>query len=188
MLQQTVEEDGAEGPGKSSLSSIRGSPITIRIFSNRSNTVPSQTASDLVSSPLRLKEAKGSRMILLLSPASMKRFISTGLCRHSYLVAIGGGALLDMAGYAAATAHRGIRLIRVPTTVLGQNDAGVGVKNSINAFGKKNFLGAFSPPFAVLNDRAFLTTLSDRDWRSGISEAIKVALIKSRPLLFFGAP
>ncbi|WP_202882295.1 3-dehydroquinate synthase [Candidatus Manganitrophus noduliformans] len=101
-----------------------------------------------------------------------------GLCRHSYLVAIGGGALLDMAGYAAATAHRGIRLIRVPTTVLGQNDAGVGVKNSINAFGKKNFLGAFSPPHAVLNDRAFLSTLSDRDWRSGIAEAIKVALIK----------
>jgi 3-dehydroquinate synthase len=101
-----------------------------------------------------------------------------GLCRHSYLVAIGGGALLDMAGYAAATAHRGIRLIRVPTTVLGQNDAGVGVKNSINAFGKKNFLGAFSPPHAVLNDRSFLSTLSDRDWRSGIAEAIKVALIK----------
>ncbi|MCG3117574.1 MAG: 3-dehydroquinate synthase [Candidatus Manganitrophus sp. SA1] len=101
-----------------------------------------------------------------------------GLCRHSYLVAIGGGALLDMAGYAAATAHRGIRLIRVPTTVLGQNDAGVGVKNSINAFGKKNFLGTFSPPHAVLNDRAFLSTLSDRDWRSGIAEAIKVALIK----------
>lgn len=101
-----------------------------------------------------------------------------GLCRHAYLVAIGGGALLDMAGYAAATAHRGIRLIRVPTTVLGQNDAGVGVKNSINAFGKKNFLGTFSPPHAVLNDRAFLSTLSDRDWRSGIAEAIKVALIK----------
>lgn len=101
-----------------------------------------------------------------------------GLCRHSFLVAIGGGALLDMAGYAAATAHRGIRLIRVPTTVLGQNDAGVGVKNSINAFGKKNFLGTFSPPHAVLNDRTFLSTLSDRDWRSGIAEAIKVALIK----------
>ncbi len=110
---------------------------------------------------------------------------AAGLCRHSYLVAIGGGALLDMAGYAAATAHRGIRLIRVPTTVLGQNDAGVGVKNSINAFGKKNFLGAFSPPHAVLNDRSFLSTLSDRDWRSGISEAIKVALIKDPDFFSF---
>ncbi len=101
-----------------------------------------------------------------------------GLCRHSYVLAIGGGAVLDMVGYAAATAHRGVRLIRIPTTVLAQNDSGVGVKNGINAFGKKNFLGSFAPPYAVLNDFDFLTTLSDRDWRSGIAEAIKVALVK----------
>lgn len=106
-----------------------------------------------------------------------------GLCRHSYLAAIGGGAVLDMVGYAAATAHRGIRLIRIPTTTLSQGDSGIGVKNGINAFGRKNFLGTFHPPFAVLNDCDFLTTLSTRDWRSGISEAIKVALIKDR--LFF---
>ena len=101
-----------------------------------------------------------------------------GICRHSYVVVIGGGAVIDMVGYAAATAHRGVRLIRVPTTVLSQNDSGIGVKNSINAFGKKNFLGTFAPPVAVLNDADFLTTLSMRDWRSGISEAIKVALLK----------
>jgi 3-dehydroquinate synthase len=103
---------------------------------------------------------------------------TAGLCRHSYVLAIGGGAVLDLVGYAAATAHRGIRLIRVPTTVLAQNDSGVGVKNGINAFGKKNFLGTFAPPYAVINDSAFLTTLDDRDWRSGIAEAVKVALIK----------
>lgn len=101
-----------------------------------------------------------------------------GLCRHSYVLAIGGGAVLDLVGYAAATAHRGVRLIRVPTTVLAQNDSGVGVKNGINAFGKKNFLGTFAPPIAVLNDFNFLTTLDPRDWRSGMAEAIKVALIK----------
>ena len=101
-----------------------------------------------------------------------------GVCRHSYLVAIGGGAVLDLAGFAAAIAHRGIRHIRIPTTVLSQNDSGVGVKNSMNAFGKKNFLGTFAPPVAVINDSNFLLTLEDRDWRSGISEAIKVALIK----------
>lgn len=103
---------------------------------------------------------------------------AAGLCRHSYILAIGGGAMLDLVGYAAATAHRGIRLIRIPTTVLAQNDSGVGVKNGINAFGKKNFLGTFAPPYAVINDSAFLTTLDDRDWRSGIAEAVKVALIK----------
>jgi 3-dehydroquinate synthase len=101
-----------------------------------------------------------------------------GLCRHSYLIAIGGGAVLDMAGYAAATAHRGIRLVRVPTTVLSQNDSGVGVKNSINAFGNKNFLGTFVPPFSVINDGTFLETLTERDWLAGTSEAVKVAALR----------
>lgn len=101
-----------------------------------------------------------------------------GLCRHSYILAIGGGSVLDLAGYAAATAHRGIRLVRMPTTVLGQNDSGVGVKNSVNALRAKNFLGTFAPPYAVVNDLSFLPSLSDRDWRSGIAEAVKVALIK----------
>ncbi|MPZ21023.1 MAG: 3-dehydroquinate synthase [Luteitalea sp.] len=101
-----------------------------------------------------------------------------GLCRQSYVTAVGGGAVLDVVGYAAATAHRGVRLVRVPTTILAQHDSGVGVKNGINAFGKKNYLGTFAPPFAVINDFGFLSTLSDRDWRGGISEAVKVALIK----------
>lgn len=101
-----------------------------------------------------------------------------GIDRHSYLVAIGGGSVLDVAGYAAAVAHRGIRHIRIPTTVLSQNDSGVGVKNGINYFNKKNFLGTFTPPVAVFNDSHFLTTLDQAEWRSGISEAIKVALIK----------
>jgi 3-dehydroquinate synthase len=101
-----------------------------------------------------------------------------GVDRHSYVAAIGGGALLDLVGYASAVSHRGIRHIRIPTTVLSQNDSGVGVKNGINYLGKKNFLGTFSPPVAVFNDYSFLTTLSDRHWTSGISEAIKVALIK----------
>jgi 3-dehydroquinate synthase len=101
-----------------------------------------------------------------------------GLCRHSYVVAIGGGAVLDLVGYAAATAHRGVRLVRVPTTVLAQDDSGVGVKNGVNAFGKKNFLGTFTPPYAVINDSDFLMALSQRDWIAGIVEAVKVALIR----------
>ena len=103
---------------------------------------------------------------------------SYNIDRHSYIAAIGGGSILDVAGYAAAVSHRGIRHIRIPTTTLSQNDSGVGVKNSINYFNKKNFLGTFAPPVAVFNDAQFLHTLSYRDWRSGISEAVKVALIK----------
>ncbi|MDF1552334.1 MAG: 3-dehydroquinate synthase [Deferrisomatales bacterium] len=100
------------------------------------------------------------------------------LCRQSIILAIGGGAVLDAVGYAAATAHRGVRLIRMPTTVLAQNDAGIGVKNGVNAFGRKNFLGTFAPPFAVINDFEFLKTLPERELRAGIAEAVKVALIR----------
>ena len=101
-----------------------------------------------------------------------------GLCRQSYVLAVGGGAVLDAVGYAAATAHRGVRLVRIPTTVLAQDDSAMGVKCGVNAFGKKNYLGAFAPPFAVINDFDFLPTLADRDWLGGVSEAVKVALIK----------
>ena len=105
--------------------------------------------------------------------------------RHSYVIAVGGGALLDMAGLAAATAHRGVRHVRIPTTTLSQADSGVGVKNGINAFGKKNFIGTFAPPFAVINDFELLNSLSERDKRAGYAEAVKVALIRDRD--FFGA-
>ncbi|PIV88208.1 MAG: 3-dehydroquinate synthase [Hydrogenophilales bacterium CG17_big_fil_post_rev_8_21_14_2_50_63_12] len=107
------------------------------------------------------------------------------ICRHSFIIAIGGGAVLDAVGYAAATAHRGVRLIRLPTTVLAQNDAGIGVKNGVNAFGRKNFLGTFAPPFAVINDAAFLHSLPVRDLRAGMAEAVKVALIRDREFFDF---
>src|SRR5580704_13164781 len=103
--------------------------------------------------------------------------------RHSYVIAVGGGAILDMVGLAASTAHRGVRHIRIPTTTLSQADSGVGVKNGINAFGKKNFIGTFTPPFAVVNDYEMLDSLSDRDKRAGYIEAVKVALI--RDSIFF---
>jgi len=101
-----------------------------------------------------------------------------GLDRHCYVLAMGGGALLDSVGYACATFHRGIRLIRLPSTVLAQNDAGIGVKNGINAFGQKNLLGAFYPASAVINDFQLLTSLGRRDQIAGLAEAVKVALIK----------
>jgi len=101
-----------------------------------------------------------------------------GVDRHAYVIAIGGGAMLDAVGLAAAIGHRGVRLIRLPTTVLSQNDSGVGVKNAVNYQGYKNFIGSFAPPWAVLNDFDFLATLSRRDRIAGIAEAIKVALIR----------
>ncbi len=76
-----------------------------------------------------------------------RRLLDLGVDRHSYVVGVGGGAFLDMVGFVAATTHRGVRHVRVPTTVLAQNDSGVGVKNGVNTFGVKNFVGAFAPPF-----------------------------------------
>jgi 3-dehydroquinate synthase len=108
----------------------------------------------------------------------VRRLAELGIDRHSFVLAIGGGAVLDVVGYAAATLHRGVRLVRMPTTVLAQNDAGVGVKNGINAFGAKNFLGTFAAPFAVIDDSAFLATLDPRDRAAGMAEAVKVAVIR----------
>ncbi len=100
------------------------------------------------------------------------------LDRHSFVVAAGGGAVLDAVGFAASLVHRGLRVVRLPSTVLAQADGGVGVKNGINFAGGKNALGTFAPPFAVINDFDFLLSLSDREWRGGVAEAFKVALIR----------
>ena len=102
------------------------------------------------------------------------------LCRHSCVAAVGGGAFLDVAGFAAATMHRGIGHIRFPSTLLAQADAGVGVKNGINFAGKKNLVGTFAPPLAVIDDLDLLTTLHPVEMRAGLSEAVKVALIRDR--------
>jgi 3-dehydroquinate synthase len=106
------------------------------------------------------------------------RLIEAHLCRHSFVAVAGGGALLDAVGFAAALVHRGLRLVRLPTTVLAQNDAGVGVKNAIDYRGGKNLLGTFAPPFAVINDFEFIKTAPISAWRDGIAEAFKVAVIK----------
>ena len=110
---------------------------------------------------------------------------AAGMCRHSYVIAVGGGAVLDMVGFAAATAHRGIPLVRVPTTSLSQADGGVGVKNGVNYFGKKNWLGSFGVPHAIVNDVMFLYALPLRERRAGLIEAVKVALIRDAAFFEF---
>ena len=113
------------------------------------------------------------------SLAPLQRAVAAhGIDRHSYILGIGGGALLDAVGLVAATAHRGIRHVRLPSTVLAQNDSGVGVKNAINQFRQKNYLGTFAPPFAVLNDASLLATLPAAERLAGMAEAVKVALIR----------
>jgi 3-dehydroquinate synthase len=108
----------------------------------------------------------------------LEKFSNLAIDRHSFVLAIGGGAVLDAVGYAAAIFHRGVRHIRFPTTVLAQDDSGVGVKNAVNSLGLKNLIGTFAPPWAIINDSAFIDCLPAREKRAGMAEAVKVALIR----------
>lgn len=132
----------------------------------------------LARAPLVLPGGEGIKQ----SAAPVRRMLAAlragNICRHSFCIAVGGGAFLDAAGLAAALFHRGVRLVRVPTTALAQCDSGVGVKNAINYAGAKNLLGTFAPPWAVLNDADFLEALPLPLLLDGIAEAVKVAAIK----------
>ena len=133
---------------------------------------------ELVAAPFPVPGGERIKNDLWFVEQMQGRLFEHRIDRHSFVIAIGGGAMLDAVGLVAATAHRGIRLIRVPTTVLAQDDSGVGVKNGVNLLGVKNFVGTFAPPFAVLNDIDLLTPLSARDKVAGMAEAVKVALIR----------
>lgn len=103
--------------------------------------------------------------------------------RQSCVIAIGGGAVLDAVGFGAAIAHRGCRLVRLPTTVLSQDDAGMAVKNGINLGRRKNYVGTFAVPHAVICDEAFLASTPEWSWIGGFSEAVKIALLRDPALL-----
>ncbi|MGL4854855.1 MAG: 3-dehydroquinate synthase, partial [Lentisphaeria bacterium] len=113
----------------------------------------------------------------------VQALLDSKVCRHSYVMIIGGGAVLDAVSFAASITHRGIRQVRIPTTVLSQDDSAMGVKNGINYMGLKNIIGTFLPPHAVVCDSSFLKTLSDIEWVSGVSEAFKVGIIKDAELV-----
>jgi len=132
----------------------------------------------LVADPIPVPGGEKIKVELHFVEDMQRKVFEHHIDRHSFVIAIGGGAVLDAVGLVAATAHRGVRHIRVPTTVLAQNDSGVGVKNGVNLYETKNFAGAFAPPFAVLNDIEFVEMLPPRDRISGMAEAIKVALIR----------
>ena len=133
---------------------------------------------ELVAAPFPVPGGERIKSELFFVEQIQQRLFEHRIDRHSYVIAIGGGAVLDAVGLVAAVTHRGVRLIRVPTTVLAQDDSGVGVKNGVNYRGVKNFVGTFAPPFAVLNDLDLLTRLSQRDKIAGMAEAVKVALIR----------
>jgi 3-dehydroquinate synthase len=105
------------------------------------------------------------------------------IARNDVIVAVGGGAVTDLAGFVAATWLRGIRLVLVPTTLLGMADAAVGGKTAVNIPAGKNLVGAFHPPAGVLADLATLATLPPAEYASGLAEVIKAGFIADPVIL-----
>jgi 5-deoxy-5-amino-3-dehydroquinate synthase len=104
-------------------------------------------------------------------------FANFGLTRADVIIAVGGGVVTDAAGFAAACYHRGMAYVNVSTTLLGQIDAAVGGKTAVNIPEGKNLIGAFWQPAAVICDTDTLTTLPEREWRSGLGEMAKYAFL-----------
>lgn len=102
--------------------------------------------------------------------------VANGLNRHSVMVAVGGGVVTDLVGFAAATYMRGIRYISIPTSLLAMVDAAVGGKTGVNIPEGKNLIGAFHQPFGVLIDVSTIDTLPEREYRAGLAEVVKYAL------------
>lgn len=139
----------------------------------------------LASAPIVIPGGEAAKNDFLFTVKLLRQMNAAGLDRQSFVAVVGGGAVLDVGSFAAAIAHRGIRTIRIPTTVLSQDDSGIATKNSVNLFDKKNFAGTFVPPFAVLNDFDYLATLPRRERIAGLSEAVKVALLRDPSLFDF---
>lgn len=111
-----------------------------------------------------------------------RRLIELGADRRTFVLGVGGGIVTDVAGFAASTYMRGVPFGFVSTTLLGQVDASVGGKNGVNVGGYKNMAGTFTQPRFVICDPALLATLSDREFRAGLAEAVKAAVIGDRAL------
>ena len=111
-----------------------------------------------------------------------RRLIELGADRHTFVLAVGGGIVTDTAGFAAATYMRGVPFGFVSTTLLGQVDASVGGKNGVNVGGYKNMAGSFMQPRFVVCDPSLLATLPEREFRAGLAEAVKAAVIGDAPL------
>ena len=111
-----------------------------------------------------------------------RRFIELGVDRSTFVLGIGGGIVTDVTGFAAATYMRGIGFGFVSTTLLGQVDASVGGKNGVNVDGYKNMAGTFTQPKFVICDPEMLRTLSDREFRAGLAEVVKAAIIADADL------
>jgi 3-dehydroquinate synthase len=140
-------------------------------------TVPSRNAPK----PILFEDAESAKRLATVE-AIARQLVRAGADRGAVLVAVGGGVVGDVAGFAAASYLRGVRLVHIPTTLVAQVDSAIGGKTGVDLPEGKNLLGAFYPPRLVIADPAFLRTLPHREYRSGLYEVIKYGVIADMQL------
>jgi len=150
-------------------------PPVWRLHGHRLGNLPGKEGPALIPDGER---AKNLPTVTRIYEALVKRRFD----RSAALLAFGGGVVGDVAGFAAATYLRGIRLVQMPTTLLAQVDSAIGGKVGVNLSAGKNLVGAFHPPSMVLCDPDVLASLPRREFRAGFYEVIKYGVIRSRPL------
>ncbi len=138
---------------------------------------------ELLASYASVLIGKGESIKTLQTVAAIyRKFLETGIDRSTFVLGIGGGIVTDITGFAASTYMRGLRFGFIPTTLLGQIDAAIGGKNGVNIDGYKNIAGTFNQPQFVICDPELLATLPEREFRAGLAEIIKAAIIADAEL------
>ena len=176
-----------------SLTSLPGCMESIGFSHGRCLVISDDNVNRLYGAALirSLEESGWSPVAITIPPGESSKSIETlrwvydhalahGLDRKTPLLAVGGGVVGDLGGFAAATLLRGVPLIQVPTTLIAQVDSAIGGKTGVNHRTGKNLLGAFYQPRLVLADPSILQTLPDREWTSGLAEVVKHALIADK--------
>jgi len=170
-----------ESLGDSNETFILSSPHVWRYWGRAiGRAIPSQRTRQ----PILFDDAESSKRLATVE-GIVRHLVRAGADRRAVLIAVGGGVVGDVAGFAAASYLRGVRLVHIPTTVVAQVDSAIGGKTGVDLPEGKNLVGAFYPPKLVITDPAFLRTLPYRDYRSGLYEVIKYGVIVDAQLFFY---
>jgi 3-dehydroquinate synthase len=162
------------GLGVGSRTALVSSPSVLRLHGKQA--LESLEAAGFTTVPVEVPDGEAAKT-LIVAAQCWNALLEAGLDRTSTVVALGGGAVGDLAGFVAATFMRGVHLVHVPTTVLAQVDASIGGKTAIDHPRAKNLIGAFHQPRLVLTDPATLASLSEREFRSGLAEIVKHGIV-----------
>jgi 3-dehydroquinate synthase len=164
--------------GVGSRAAVVSAPAILRLYGKR--VIESLEAAGVAVVAVEVPDGEAAKT-LAVAAHGWNALLGAGLDRTSTVLALGGGAVGDLAGFVAATYMRGVNFVQLPTTVLAQVDAAIGGKTAIDHPRAKNLIGAFHQPRLVLVDPVVLTTLPDREFRSGLAEIVKHGIVLDAP-------